>query len=186
MAGSSGRCPFGQFAKSTRERTTSLAEKKMPKRKFPEETLRRQKQISQGYSYEWNVLIKHNKNISCKSDNFVPCVVFGVLLLGGRGQSSASDRVQTDESINRQHDVLEWLQPFTEGMMEDDTKPSGSDKRCHAEPRFSTPPLPPRPSNTPGGKYNLFTQFPKDLICEICHFLVQHMFWGKSQRVIGF
>ena len=43
-----------------------------------------------------------------------------------------------------QHKVPEWLQPFTEGMVEEDTNPPGRYEKCHPEPLPPQPPLPTR------------------------------------------
>ena len=73
--------------------------------------------------------------MTCKSDTFAPSVVPSVQVepqlssdaecaSGDRGLSPDSgDRVQTNESVDHQHDIPEWLRSFTDGVMEEDTKP---------------------------------------------------------------
>ena len=94
------------------------------------------------------------------SDNFAPFVVPGVqfeprvssdaeFASGDQGQSSG-DRVQTDELLDRWRNFPDWLQPFTEGLVEGESGSSGSAGETF--PKTPPPQIPARPSNRPGRK----------------------------------
>ena len=94
------------------------------------------------------VLIKGWDSLTCKSDHFVLYVVPSVqvvLHVSSDGNCAPGDRGVSSASGRLQHNVPEWLQPFTEGMVEEDTNPPGRDEKCHPEPLPRQPPLPARP-----------------------------------------
>ena len=65
-------------------------------------------------------------------------------------------------SRNRLQDLPEWLEEFTENLVESKSTSSGSDSRDPQEPPRSGP----LPAQAPKGKHNLFTHVPKDPNCE--------------------
>ena len=62
-------------------------------------------------------------------------------------------------SGDRDHQIPDWLQAFTEGVVEGESESS----RTAGETSPKTPPphIPARPSNKPGRKHNLFAHFRK-------------------------
>ena len=94
------------------------------------------------------ILIKNSTIVPCKCDNFVPIVVLGVSIevhLTRSAEYSADytkiltldDQETTTASRNRYQDLTEWLEEFTEMLVEPGSTCSGSDSK--------DPPAPPGP-----------------------------------------
>ena len=90
---------------------------------------------------------KHGKHFHFKSEQCAPRVVLGATV-DTRPQSDAEaasgDRPTTAPG-DREQDVLDWLQPFTEGLEEGASGSSGS--AGETIPKTLAPHLPEKPSN---------------------------------------
>ena len=108
------------------------------------------------------------KTVHCKSENCAPLVVPGVIVdTSPRSDVNAAsgDRPPTS-SGDREQNIPNWLQPFTEGLVEGKYASSGSAGETIAK---TLPPfIPARLSHKSGWKHNLFIHFLKDPACDIC------------------
>ena len=89
----------------------------------------------------------------------MPNVVPGVIVetsLQNDAEAASEDRTPTP-SGGRKHDIPDWLQPSTEGLVEGESGSSGS--AGETSPITPPPNIPARPSNKLAGKHNLFIQF---------------------------
>ena len=144
----------------------------------------------QGYFKHWTSgqkaqLIKKGRRIKCHTANYVPIVVPG--LLTGSSISAtptsptslpqeaviptrhpASTRSESTSGIERLRwdplrDLPEWLQEFTENLVDDSVPahgdaPASSSRESSSEPR----------GTVVSGKHSIYSHFPKDRNCDIC------------------
>ena len=89
----------------------------------------------------------------------VPGVKTSTQISRSDADAASVDRVPTTSGDQKQ-EILDWLQPFTEGLVEAESGSSGSAGET------IPPHIAARPSNKSGGKHKLFTHFPKDRGCK--------------------
>ena len=86
-----------------------------------------------------------------------------------RGIVDTSPRSDADAaSVDREEDLPDSLQPFTDGLIERESGSSGS--AGETIPKTLAPHIPAGRWNNSGGTHNLFTHFPRDplLHCDFC------------------
>ena len=87
-------------------------------------------------------------------------VVLGVIVeLSPRSNAEAALGDRAPTASGEQHEIPEWLQPQTEGLVEGASESSGSAGETIL--KTPSPHIPARPSNKSGGKLHLFIDFRK-------------------------
>ena len=124
-----------------------------------------------GHSYEWHPcrpshLIKNDRKTECNTDNHIPLVAPGAQATEHQtkvlGDQKLAQVVGNDEQ-SVVTEILEWLQPFTEGLTRgssSSTDVSPVDPAAHPPAKLI--------SNRAGRKHILFILFSTDPYCEVC------------------
>ena len=141
--------------------------------------------LGNGYTCEWASgqephLTKDGKDIICKTENFVPLVVFGLPSSSSTSSSSTSPPQGSSSSLNpsnsrrnqgapgnwrkgaartRLQDLPEWLEDFTENL-EDAEVPALAEISHDSESEC--------PIKVASRKHSIYVHFPKDQNCEVC------------------